>query len=191
MRKKWPSCGNVHSGEVIKFMKKTKILLMAFLILSVHLMGCASVSVKARDLVDRSAPAARITMLDGQDRALSEFQGKHLFLLFWTTWCSGSRPAIKEFEELALRYKRHHSFQFLAVSLDKADNLESLKSRIKSDQLDHIIHGFSGNDIYDEAFMALHGDLLPYAVVIDPRGVVKSVSTSVASIEDYIDDLLQ
>jgi thiol-disulfide isomerase/thioredoxin len=172
-------------------MERIKGVFLAVLVVSSHLVGCSSVSVKARKLVDKPAPAARITMLDGQDRALSEFQGKHLFLLFWTTWCSSSRPAIKEFEELALRYNRPRSFQFIAVSIDKAENLEVLKQRIQSEHLSHMLHGFSGNDIYDEAFMSLHGDLLPYAVVIDPRGLVKSVSTSVSSFEDYIEELAQ
>ena len=141
----------------------------------------------AKDLVGAPAPYSRFTMLDGTQLPLAFAEGKTAAIIFWTTWCGHSRSVIEDFEQLAKRYKKRKDIVFLAASLDKADQLRALEGRIQSQGLTSIMHAFSGNDMLDEAFIAFKGESVPYVVVIDPRGVVRSVANSTTELEEYLE----
>lgn len=149
--------------------------------------GCSGVSQGAKDLVGSPAPYSRFTMLDGTQLPLEFAEGKTAAIIFWTTWCGHSRSVIEDFEQLAKRYKKRKDIVFLAASLDKADQLRALEGRIESQGLTSIMHAFSGNDMLDEAFIAFKGDSVPYVVVVDPRGVVRSVANSTSELEEYLE----
>lgn len=151
--------------------------------------GCASLSEQAVNLVDHQAPLTRVTMIDGEYKTLDEYAGKHVFLIFWATWCSHSRSAIEDFDQLGNRFGMNPNFVFLAVSVDKAEDLSLLKSRIQSQDLTHIRHAFSGNDSEDETFGAYYGTVIPYVVAVDPEQNVRVVGTSVSDLENYIESL--
>jgi thiol-disulfide isomerase/thioredoxin len=140
------------------------------------------------DLVNHPAPPARLTLLEGREIPLDALRGKHVGLIFWATWCGHSKSRIADFAELAEHYAIRKDVVFLAVSIDRAENLETLRSRIESQGLQKVNHVFSGNDVQDEAFLAFKGEAVPYVVVIDPRGRVRSVDSSTSSLEDYLDE---
>ena len=152
------------------------------------LQGCSGISQGARDLVGAPAPYIRFTMLDGTQLPLVFAEGKTAAIIFWTTWCGHSRGTIEEFEQIAKRYKRRKDIVFLAASLDKADQLRAVEGRIKSQGLSSVMHAFSGNDIQDEAFLAFKGESVPYLVVVDSRGVVRSVASSTSELEEYLEN---
>jgi thiol-disulfide isomerase/thioredoxin len=149
--------------------------------------GCTGVSQAAKDLVGAPAPYIRFTMLDGTQLPLAFAEGKTAAVLFWTTWCGHSRSVIEDFEQLAKRYKKRKDVVFLAASLDKADQLRALEGRIQSQGLTSIMHAFSGNDMLDEAFIAFKGDSVPYVVLVDHRGVIRSVANSTTDLEEYLE----
>lgn len=151
--------------------------------------GCASLSDQAVELLNQPAPVSRVTMLDGEYKTLDEYAGKHVFLLFWATWCGHSRPAVEDFNELAQRYAGNPNYVFLAVSVDKAADLEILKERIHTQDLRYVRHVFSGNDAHDETFVSYYGTIIPYVIALDPRQTVKVVDKSVSALEDYIEDV--
>ncbi len=125
-------------------------------------------------------------MLDGSETTLSAERGRYVAVLFWATWCRYSKSAIADFEDLARAYRRRTNVRFFAVSVDRNEDFETLKSRISSQQLESIVHIFSGNDIFDEAYQKFFGELVPMAVLIDPRGVVTYIGTDVSGIEDLL-----
>jgi thiol-disulfide isomerase/thioredoxin len=127
-------------------------------------------------------------MLDGAETTLSAEQGRYVALLFWATWCRYSKSAIADFEDLARSYQRRSDVRFFAVSVDRNEDFETLKGRIASQELESIVHMFSGNDIFDEAYQKFFGELVPMAVLIDPRGVVRYVGTDVSGVEDLLDE---
>lgn len=151
--------------------------------------GCASLSDQAVEMVDHPAPLTRITMLDGEYKTMEEFVGKDVFILFWATWCSHSRSAIEDFDRLAQRYGVNSNYVFLAISVDKAEDLAILKDRIASEDLTHIRHAFSGNDSQDEAFVGYYGTIIPYVVALDRNQIVRLVDKSVSALESYVEDL--
>jgi thiol-disulfide isomerase/thioredoxin len=152
------------------------------------LVGCSGVSSSAREMVGHPAPFTRLTLLDGSQVPLDATMGKTTAIIFWTTWCGHSRGTIEDFEELAKKYSRRKDLAFVAVSLDKEPDLPKVNERIAGLQLSTITHAFSGNDVQDEAFIALHGESVPYLVVLDKRGTVKSVASSISELEDYLEE---
>jgi len=151
--------------------------------------GCSSVPSAAKAMVGNEAPYVRLTMLDGTSLPLEAYRGKHLALIFWATWCGHSRSTIADFEALAEKYKNRRNIQFVGVSVDKSEYLTELKGRIKSQELNTMTHAFSGNDIQDESYLAFHGEILPYIVVIDPQGIVRVVASGTGPLEDYLEHL--
>ena len=156
------------------------------LLLSASL-GCASVSETTAALEGKPVPEARLMLLSGENIALKGTEGVGRALLFWATWCSHSKSAIARFEDLAREYSSRGDLEFYAISLDKNEHLDLLRGRIKAQELDTVVHVFSGNDVQDEAFLALKGDQLPLAVLIDSRGIVRFVDVGVGGLESYLE----
>ncbi|WKZ56438.1 MAG: TlpA disulfide reductase family protein [Bdellovibrionota bacterium] len=150
-------------------MRKT-IVLMVLL----SLCGCAGNS-RAKKLVGSPAPYAHMTMFDGSIQVLDQAKGKVAVVAFWSSWCNNSRPVVEELNEFAKTARNRHKFVVYAVSLDKSEDYEALKEKIVYRKLDSVQHVFSGNEGYDELFMAFHGDTFPLVIVIDQKGVVRAV----------------
>ena len=160
------------------------VVTVAFIALS----GCSPLPPSAYEMVDKHAPMTRLTLLEGGDLPLEAFEGKHTALMFWATWCGHSKARMEEFAELAAEYSARRNVAFVAVSVDRADDLDKLRARIQSDGLGKITHMFSGNDVADEAFLAFKGESLPYIIVLDPNGRVESVDISTGPLEDYLEE---
>jgi peroxiredoxin len=162
---------------------------MMLIALSLQLAGCWGMPARIQELVGQPAPETRLMALDGSELPLSAYRGQYVSLLFWATWCKHSRGAIEEFEDLARQFARRKDMAFLAVSVDRNEDFEILKQRIASQDLRTMTHKFSGNDLFDEAYMGLRGEAVPYVVLIDRRGVVRHVGNSVGELEGVLDDL--
>jgi hypothetical protein len=149
--------------------------------------GCSAVSGDAANLVGKPVPEGRLMLLEGGDHvALAGKAGTNLAILFWATWCSHSRSTIADFEDLAREYAWRGDLEFYAVSLDKNADLELLQGRIKSQELTTVKHVFSGNDVQDEAYLALKGTHVPYVVFVDARGIVRFVDLGVGELGDFL-----
>lgn len=150
---------------------------MAFrtlLILSL-LCFCSACSSKVQTLPPGSnAPQVRMTKLDGTPILLDEYRGRKVVLFFWATTCTYSRSVIERLNDFAeyQKAKKRNPAVVLAVSIDKLKDFENLKERIEGQKLSAIEHFFSGNDAFDEAYMAFQVDRLPYLVVLDERGKI-------------------
>lgn len=135
---------------------------------SLALIGCASTVHK--DMVGERISARFSRLSDNELITLDQYQGKTVVLTFWATHCSSSRPVLPRMAHFAEKFKGRNDVVFLTASIDKMDNIEEVKTRIKSEGLTNFENMFSGNEDADEAFVALKGERLPYVVVIDPQG---------------------
>ena len=167
--------------------RKPFIASVLIALMAIALSGCTAVSGDAAGLVGRPVPEGRLMLLEGGDHvALAGKAGTNLAILFWATWCSHSRSTIAEFEDLAREYSWRGDLEFYAVSVDKNDDLELLQGRIKSQELTTVKHVFSGNDVQDEAYLALKGTHVPYVVFVDARGIVRFVNLGVGDLGDFL-----
>lgn len=167
-------------------MIRTFVCCLGFLAVSALSSGCAAVSPAAEAMVGQEAPTGRLMLLSGDDVAIRPDDGRMKVMLFWATWCPYSKDAIADFEELARRYQARRDVAFYAVSIDRNDELYILEERIQEQNLRTVQHVFSGNDVQDEAFLALHGNTIPYAVVVDGDGVVRFVDIGVSGLSSYL-----
>ncbi len=137
-------------------------------------------------MVGNQVPTGRLMLLSGDDIAIRPDDGKMRVLLFWATWCPYSKDAIEDFEALARKYSSRSDVAFYAVSIDRNEDYQVLESRIQEQDLRTVQHVFSGNDVQDEAFIALYGTTIPYAVVVDRSGVVRFVDVGVSGLDSYL-----
>jgi thiol-disulfide isomerase/thioredoxin len=164
-----------------------RFFLSSFLALLVTVMsGCSALDAKGKEMIGKESPEARLMFFDGSEVPLSSYRGKNVSIVFWATWCTYSRSLIERYEELARRYSRRGDIEFIAVSIDKNEDFEVLKSRIQAQSLKSMTHIFSGNDSYDDAFVNLKGKHIPYVVFIDRNGVVRLAEHDIAPLEDYL-----
>lgn len=106
--------------------------------------------------------------IDGQQRQISEWQGKTLVLNFWATWCAPCREEIPAFVELQDQY-RSDGLQFVGIALQEAEEVRGFlqefnvnyPSLVGSADVIKIAKQL-GNDI----------GALPYTVVIDRSGII-------------------
>jgi hypothetical protein len=170
----------VRGDEMRRFISGVLVALM------VLLAGCSVMDDKTKDMVGNESPDARLMFFDGSEVPLSSYRGKNVCIVFWATWCAFSRSLIERYEEVARRYSRRGDIEFIAVSIDKNEDFEMLKSRIQEQELKHMTHIFSGNDSYDDAFVNLRGKKIPYVVFIDSNGVVRLADHDLTPLEEYL-----
>ena len=161
-----------------------KKIFLASLLFSL-LTGCSTISDETLALVNKTAPAARVSFLDGDYVSLRQYRGKTVVLMFWATWCSRSKTLITELSDYARTHKNPNT-EFIAVSIDRFDRLSTLKNMIYLQGLDGVKHAFSGNDVRDEAYVSFRMIAIPTIVIIGPDGVVKGVDNDLDIVKEYV-----
>ena len=176
----------ISSDVALRRVRAQTFTLILALLLACVCSGCAVVSSGTTDLVDKPVPWSRLMLLDGSQVPLTPDAGNTHVVLFWATWCPRSRYVVEDYERLAQRLGGRPHLSFFAVSIDKNEDLETLKGRVDSQDLHSIQHCFSGNDVQDEAFVHFKGHTIPFVVVIDARGIVRVVTPHVGDVESFL-----
>ena len=145
--------------------------LLVVLIIVVSFSGCSSHGPEI-PITGESYPYTKVIMFDGTVRALGEYKGKTVVVLFWATWCSKSRRAVRHFNEFAKEFARRSDIVFLAANIDDIGDAEKVQKEMKESRLDYLTHAFSGNSLADEAYETMNGEGIPYFVLIDRNGRV-------------------
>jgi thiol-disulfide isomerase/thioredoxin len=133
--------------------------------------GCATMQAPSK-ITGQEVPFTKFTRLDGSYLMTDELRGKTVVLVFWASWCQYSRPAIIRIDEYAKNKLKRDDVVFLGVSLDKATDFKKLEEVISYLKTEKFEYFFSGNESYDEAFMAFDGGMLPHIFIINPEGKV-------------------
>jgi hypothetical protein len=159
-----------------------KALLCLGLASSVGLSGCAGAGSSSL-LGNQSPPYTSFYMLEGDRLVLEHLRGKNVVVLFWANSCNQSHTVVNELNAYAKRNASRKDIVFLAVSIDKAEDLPKLQDRITYGKLDGLQHSYSGNGVYDEAKVAFGVDSLPALFVLDPNGKVVAAGTSLSVVQ--------
>lgn len=167
----------------VQFRVSLKLKLIFTLLISCSLAACFTSKYEA----PKPLPDLRVIMLDGDYATLSEIRGtKPMVLFFWASWCNSSRPFIVNLSEEVPNYP---GVKFVAVSVNKEADYETLSQFIKEQNLASMEHIFSGNDYYDEAYQTLEVTSIPTAFVIDSSGQMIGESHTVSGITSLLDEL--
>ncbi|WJF89889.1 TlpA disulfide reductase family protein [Paraburkholderia bonniea] len=113
---------------------------------------------------------AAVTNPDGASQSLSRFKGHAVVVNFWASWCA---PCVEEMPELVAL---HHEYakkgvQFIGLGVDSEQNVKAFLQKVNVDYPVYVT-GFGGAELA-RAFGNQAGGL-PFTVVIDANGVVRS-----------------
>ncbi len=113
---------------------------------------------------------AQVTSPDGKPESLAGLKGKPLVVNFWASWCG---PCVKEMPELSALQREYakKGIQFVGLGVDSNANISAFLKKVPVSYPIYVT-GFGGADLA-RAFGNNAGGL-PYTIVIDANGVVRS-----------------
>lgn len=121
-------------------------------------------------------PHFTLADLEGEQRSISDWDGKVILLNFWATWCPPCRKEMPAFVELREEL-RGAPFEVIGVALDRADPVQDFIDEIGV-EYPILLAELDGIQIMREYGNNL--TTLPYTVVIDQNGnIVKAFRTEV------------
>lgn len=111
--------------------------------------------------------------LEAIKRILTNSSGKLRLVNIWATWCG---PCVAEFPELVKtdRMYRGRDFEFVSISVDKADKRDRALEFLKQNQASNKNYIFTGENVYPliEAVDPAWQGALPYTLLVEPGGKV-------------------
>ena len=134
---------------------------------------------------DQAPPLGFAFMIQGPSPAHVNWQtlrGKVVILDFWGTWCAPCVAGIPHLNDLAAHY-RGEKVQFIAVG---HENPRKVKWFLEK----HAINAWIALDTDLSLYKAYTAFGIPYAVVVDQRGVVAAVLNPKDLTEQVIDAVL-
>ena len=106
--------------------------------------------------------------VDGQQRSLSEWEGKVVAINFWATWCPPCREEIPHFVELQ-QYYAMDGLQFVGVALQRADEVREFLLEFKVNYPSLV----GGDEVIKLADRLGNGiGALPYTVILNREGKI-------------------
>ena len=123
---------------------------------------------KIKSVIGIEVPNFSLADVNGEQRLLSEWQGKVIAINFWATWCTPCREEIPAFVELQEKYAAD-GVQFVGIALQTPDEIKDFLTEFKVNypalvgENEVIALGKQlGNDI----------GALPYTVILDREGKI-------------------
>jgi thiol-disulfide isomerase/thioredoxin len=114
--------------------------------------------------------SAAVTNADGKPQSLSLLKGHPVVVNFWASWCG---PCVQEMPSLSQLQREYEKkgIQFVGLGVDSDKNVKAFLQKVPVDYPIYVI-GFGGADLA-RAF-GNNAGALPFTVVIDAKGVVRS-----------------
>jgi peroxiredoxin len=113
------------------------------------------------------APDFRLTSLDGDSVALSDFSGHVVIIDFWASWCTPCRTSMPALHTLWQKY-RDRGVVLLGVSLDRTE--ASASAFIEANGYQDMVAVWDAH----QAVAALYGvSGIPHTLVVDAEGIIR------------------
>jgi thiol-disulfide isomerase/thioredoxin len=134
-----------------------------------HAATAAAPAPAAANPVDQLWSAA-VTNVDGKPQSLSLLKGHPVVINFWASWCG---PCVEEMPSLSQLHREYakRGIEFVGLGVDSDKNIKAFLQKVHVDYAIYVI-GFGGADLA-RAF-GNNAGALPFTVVIDAKGVVRS-----------------
>jgi peroxiredoxin len=119
------------------------------------------------------APDFAVPTSTGDIVRLSDYEGKHLLIKFWASWCKKGPGRNRELRELYSKYQQA-GLEILSISLDKEE--AEWKSGIERDSMEW---RQASDLLYWESPVSKYYRVqrIPYEVLIDPNGKIIAADT--------------
>lgn len=120
------------------------------------------------EIIGTRAEEFSLSDLNGEQRSLSEWQGKVVAINFWATWCPPCREEIPDFVELQQQYSSE-GLQFIGIALQQAEEVRGFIDEFNVNYPSLV----GGDDVIQVAKRLGNGiGALPYTVIIDRSGMI-------------------
>jgi len=137
----------------------------------------------------QDAPQFKYTSIEGEEVALSDFQGKVVYVDVWATWCGPCKGEIPASKELKKKFEGNKDVVFMYISVDEKQN--AWEKFLEDDQEwagVHLITGVGwGSEITDEYM--IKG--IPRYILVDRDGKIASASAPRPSSGEKIEGLIR
>lgn len=107
--------------------------------------------------------------------ALSDFQGKYVFIDVWATWCGPCKYEIPYLKELEQKY-HGKNITFLSISVDRQKDKEKWKKMILKEGLGGI-QLLADKEIESQFIKDYFIEGIPRFILLDPKGNIISYDT--------------
>jgi len=113
-------------------------------------------------------PDFNLPDVSGNQRNISEWQGKIRVINFWATWCAPCREEIPEFIALQEQYAAN-GLQFIGIAIDDQEPVEEY---LKSNKINYpiLIGGVSGIALAHQLGNSI--DAVPFTLVVNQQGQI-------------------
>lgn len=125
-------------------------------------------------------PEFTLPDLDGQQRSITEWDGKVVAINFWATWCPPCLKEVPEFVSLQEKYGSR-GLQFIGIALQRPEEVREFVSEHKVNY--PILAGELEVIKLAEAYGNNIG-ALPYTVIIDRNGQIAHVKPGILPTEE-------
>jgi peroxiredoxin len=115
-----------------------------------------------------SLPEFSLPDLSGQQRSISEWQGKILIINFWATWCPPCLEEIPDFVALQKQYAAQ-DIQFIGIALDDKESVVEFTTTTK---INYPILLGSDNGMALTHQLGNNVDAVPYTIIVDRHGLI-------------------
>ena len=148
-------------------MKAPRTLLFGLLTIIFVGAGCASATPATERPADAPPHYFSLEDYDGNTVTLSDFNGKHVIVNSWATWCAFCK---KELPDLAI-LQEEFADDVVVIAIDRVESLE--KAKQYSDDL-----GVTGRmvlllDPSDSFYKSIGGFSMPETVFLEPDGSIQ------------------
>lgn len=130
------------------------------------------------------APDFVLTDLSGEERRLSDYKGKGVFLNFWGTWCEPCKEEMPHMEKMSQEYKEK-GVEILAVNVGESDF--QVRTFMEQYKLTFPI----AIDSRKEVQTAYGINPLPTTFMISPEGKVAKIVVGGLVEEDQVRELFK
>lgn len=162
----------------MKFTSRLCLLTLLILVL----IGCSAQSKSV--MVGQKAPFTRFVMMDGSYQTTDNYKNSNLLLVFWVSTCPHSHSVLEDVAAWERNYGRKFNVKSLAVNIDKTSKEDRVKEIYSEPKLSYVAQAYSGNDIYDEAYIAYDVGETPTLVLVDPHGKIIGSGDSMDVLRD-------
>lgn len=130
------------------------------------------------------APDFLLMDLSGEERQLSDYKGKGVFLNFWGTWCEPCKEEMPHMEKMSQEYKEK-GVEILAVNVGESDF--QVRTFMEQYKLTFPIVIDSGKEVQK----AYGINPLPTTFMINPEGKVEKIIVGGLVEEDQVRELFE
>jgi thiol-disulfide isomerase/thioredoxin len=130
-------------------------------------------------LVGKTAPAFKLTTLDGKKVSLADYKGRPVLVNFWATWCAPCKLEMPWFEEFRKEYAAQ-GFEILGVTDDADAGKDVIQKAVTKAGVSYPIL------LADDKISKAYGDieLLPMSFYVDRNGVVVQQTAGLGTKEE-------